>query len=220
MAKIHVVNGENRCLYAAELDQSHRLRHRIYIDELKWQGLAPRKDGREYDQFDTDDAVYLLAVENGTVWGGTRLVPSTEPHLLSEVFPHLAAVRGVPRQPDIAEWTRFYVAPERREEHKACQVGSTILASMIEYALDEDLSAISVVLNTFWLPRFLSYGWQVTPLGLPDIHDDEWLVAVTIAVTPDALASIREKCGLDPVSALVRRGPQRAFIRAPQRRVA
>jgi len=220
MVQIHVVNDENRCVYAEELDQSHRLRHRIYIDELKWKGLAPRKDGREYDQFDTGEAVYLLAVENGLVWGGTRLVPSTEPHLLSEIFPRLAAVRGVPRQPDVAEWTRFYVAPERREEHRACKVGSTILASMIEYALDEGLSAISVVLNMFWLPRFLSYGWQVTPLGLPDVHDDEWLVAALIAVTPDALAGIREECGLDSVSALVRHGRQRPFIRAPRRRVA
>ena len=32
-------------------------------------------------------------------------------------------------------------------------------------------------MNTFWLPRFLGYGWRVRPLGLPDVHDGEWLVA-------------------------------------------
>jgi acyl-homoserine lactone synthase len=146
------------------------------------------------------------------------LVPTTEPHLLSEVFPHLAAERGVPRGPDIAEWTRFYVAKERREEHKSSKVGSTILASMIEYGLDEGVSSFSVVLNTFWLPRFLGYRWKVEPLGLPIVHDDEWLIAVLISATPAALSNIRETCGLSCKTALVRRGPQRSLVSGSLRR--
>lgn len=221
MLGIHVVTSANRDLYQEELDQSHRLRHRIYIDELKWRGLTPRADGREYDQFDTAEAVYLLAIEDGVVWGGTRLVPTTEPHLLSDVFPHLAAQRGVPRGFDIAEWTRFYVTKERREEHKASKVGSTILSSLVEYGLDEGLSSISVVLNTFWLPRFLGYRWKVEPLGLPVVHDDEWLIAVLISITPAALTNIRETCGLSSRTALVRRGPQRPLLSGSlQKRVA
>jgi acyl-homoserine lactone synthase len=218
MLAIHVVTDLNRHLYRDALDQAHRLRHQIYIDELKWKGLTPRPDGREYDQFDTPSAIQLLAIENDAVCGGTRLVPSTEPHLLSDVFPHLAAVRGVPRGDEIAEWTRFYVAPARREEHQASKVGSTILASLIEYALDEGITAISVVLNTFWLPRFLGYRWKVDPLGLPTIHDGEWLIAVLIHVTPDALQNIREKSGLSDESALVHLNPQRRLIQ--RRRVA
>ena len=129
------------------------------------------------------------------------------------MFSHFASIRGVPRAPDIAEWTRFYVAPERREEHKASRVGSTVLASMIDYALQEGLSAVSVLMNTFWLPRFLGYGWRVRPLGLPDVHDGEWLVAVTIDIDAQALAGIRRKSGVDDRSALVRIGVQRPFIR-------
>jgi acyl-homoserine lactone synthase len=219
MFGIHVVNAVNRDLYADALDQSHRLRHRIYIDELKWKGLTPRQDGREYDQFDTAEAFYLLAIDDGMVLGGTRLVPSIEPHLLSEVFPHLASVRGIPRGNEIAEWTRFYVAPERREEHKSSKVGSSILASLIDYALDEGITSISVVLNTFWLPRFLGYSWKVQPLGLPAVHDDEWLIAAVISVTPAALVNIRSNCGLSERSMLVRRGPQRPFISAGSRKL-
>jgi len=116
MDGVHIVTSANCRHYEAALEQSYRLRHRIYIQELKWRGLPPRDDGRELDQFDTAEAVHLLYLEGDRVLGGTRLVPTTEPHLLSEVFAHFASIRGVPRQPDIAEWTRFYVAPERRAE--------------------------------------------------------------------------------------------------------
>jgi acyl-homoserine lactone synthase len=221
MVEIHVVTDANRFMYTDALEQSQRLRYRIYVEELKWKGLRRRDDGRETDQFDTGEAVHLLAIEGGGVVGGTRVLSSVEPHLLSEVFPHLAEVRGVPRREDVAEWTRFYVAPERREEHKASQVGSTILASLVEYALDEGMSALSVVLNTFWLPRFLGYRWQVQPLGLPQVHDGEWLVAALISIGPDALANIRAVNSLDNRSALVRRGPQRPLVGArPRRQVA
>jgi hypothetical protein len=77
---------------------------------------------------------------------------------------------------------------------------------------DQGLSGISVCMNTFWLLKFHKYGWRVRPLGMPDVHDDEWLIAVLIDVTPAALAGIRTACGLEHRSALVRRGPQRAFI--------
>jgi acyl-homoserine lactone synthase len=218
MVDVHIVTDANRHIYADALDQSQRLRHQIYIEELKWKGLSRRDDGREVDQFDTSEAVHLLAIDGGAVLGGTRVLPSTGPHLLSEVFPHLASVRGVPQRDDIAEWTRFYVAPEWREDHKASRVGSTILASLVEYALDEGISGLSVVLNTFWLPRFLGYGWQVQPLGLPHVHDDEWLIAALISITPEALANIRAIGGLSDRSALVRRGPQRSLIRPHLRR--
>lgn len=212
MDGVHIVTSANCHLYKEALEQSYRLRYRVYIEELKWPGLTPRDDGREFDQFDTPEAVHLLYLEGNKVLGGTRLMPTTEPHLLSEVFPHFASIRGVPRAPDIAEWTRFYVAPERREEHKASRVGSLVLSSMVDYALVEGVSTVSALMNTFWLPRFLGYGWRVQPLGLPEVHEGEWLMAGAIDITPEALAGIRRACGLEARSALVRVGPQRPLI--------
>lgn len=212
MVEVHVITSHNRHLYEAQMDEHHRIRHHIYIEELKWRGLTPRSDGREYDQFDTEHAVYLLGLEDGRVTGGLRLVPTTQPHLMRDVFPQFASIKGVPDNPGIAEWTRIFVVRERREEHQASKVGSSVIASMIDYGLEEGLSGISVVMNTFWLPRFQKYGWRVRPLGLPEVHDNEWLVAVQIDVTPAALAGIREFCELPKHSALVRRGPQRPII--------
>ncbi|HEX2653234.1 MAG TPA: acyl-homoserine-lactone synthase [Xanthobacteraceae bacterium] len=212
MVDVHVITKGNRHLYERELDEHHQIRHRIYIEELRWRGLTPRADLREYDQFDIPEAVYLLGIDKGRVVGGLRLLPTTGSHLIADVFSRFASERGVPRQIDIAEWTRIFVVPERREEHGGSKVGSTVIASMIEYALQEGLSGISVFMNTFWLPKFLKYGWRVRPLGMPDVHDDEWLIAVLIDVTPQALAGIRSACGLEHRSALVRQGMVTPFI--------
>ncbi len=216
MLEVHVVTSANRHLYERELDEHHQIRYRIYVEELRWRGLTARSDKREYDQFDLPETVYLLGLEEGKVVGGLRLVPTTGPTLINDVFSRFASVRGVPRSPDVAEWTRIFVVPERREEHSASKTRSTITASMIDYGLQEGLSGISVIMNTFWLPKFLQYGWRARPLGLPDVHDDEWLIAVLIDVTPEALAGIRSVRGLDNRSLLVRRGPARPFIPGQQ----
>jgi len=66
---IHVVTAENRALYEREMREFHRLRHDIYIGERKWQGLRST-DGLEYDDFDTDQATYFVAIEHDRVVGG------------------------------------------------------------------------------------------------------------------------------------------------------
>jgi acyl-homoserine lactone synthase len=156
MLQVHVVTGANRHLYERELDEHHQIRHRIYVEELRWRGLKARADKREYDQFDTSETVYLLGLEQ---------VPTTGPHLINDVFSRFASERGAPRRSDIADWTRIFVVPERREEHTGSKIGSTVIASMIDYGLEEGLSGISVVMNTFWLPKFLKYKWRVRPLA-------------------------------------------------------
>src|SRR5262249_23853091 len=110
MLAVHVVRDSNRHLYADQLDQYFRARHDIYVKERGWKELD-RPDGREIDQFDTPNAVYLVALDDGRVVGGHRLVPTSAPTLLSDVFPFLA-LRGVPRRQDIYELSRIFVVRE------------------------------------------------------------------------------------------------------------
>src|SRR5262249_38699865 len=114
MIQVHAIDAGNRHLYEDQIEEHYRIRHDIYVNERRWMDLE-RPDGREVDQFDTEKSVYLLALEGDRVVGGSRLVPTLEPHLMSEVFPHVADVRGVPRARDIYEWTRIFVIPAKRE---------------------------------------------------------------------------------------------------------
>jgi acyl-homoserine lactone synthase len=180
---IHVVDAGNRHLYGAELEQHFRIRHQIYVGERKWMALE-RSDGREVDQFDNEDATYLLALENGRVIGGTRRVPKLGPHWRADVFPFLADVRGLQRGSDIVEWTRIFVVPERRGGDS--KVLHTVLAGMFEHCLANDIAAITVVMETWWMPRFLELGWEVRPLGLPTMIDGMNCVGTIITVSEEA----------------------------------
>lgn len=180
---ITVVDSDNKHLYRDQLEEHFRIRHRIYVDERRWMALE-RPDGREVDQFDNDDAVYLLALDGGRVIGGTRLVSTLKPHLMADVFPFLANVEGIQRGPDIVEWTRIFVVPEHRGRDS--KILHTVMAGMLEYCLREDLSAITVVMETWWLPRFLELGWEVKPLGLPTIIENMNCVGTMISVTEQA----------------------------------
>jgi acyl-homoserine lactone synthase len=191
MIRVHAIDAGNRHLYDHELEQHHRIRHDIYVGERKWMDLA-RPDGREVDQFDTVNAVYLLAVEPGKgVVGGSRLVPTLDPHLMSDVFPELANVRGVPRAPDIYEWTRIFVVPAKRETGRLSRTAGIVYCGILEFCLSRRLSQISVVCEAYWIPRLLALGWKPQLLGEPIMKDGMTIVGITCDMTEDALDKTR-----------------------------
>jgi acyl-homoserine lactone synthase len=205
MIDIHVVTAQNRHLYERELDEHHRLRADIYIGEKKWRALTA-VDGREYDQFDTPAATYLLGLDDrGRVACGSRLHPSLGPTLMSDVFPELAAVRGIPRDAGTVEWTRFFIAPSHRSERVSSPVAGTITCGLIQAALDADASAVNVVTEAFWLPRFATFGWHIAPLGEPLVHDGLTLLGWSFPVDDAMLEATRRHYDI-PLPRMVRRG--------------
>jgi acyl-homoserine lactone synthase len=193
---IHVVHSRNRHSYSEHLRTHHKLRHDIYVEERGRTELA-RADGLERDQFDTDRATYVLAIDDNDVVGGSRLVPSLEPHLLSEVFPHLAAVRGLPRASDIFEWTRMFVIKERREGRNMGLTAGKVICGVLEHSLAQGTTALTAIIEMWWLPRFHEMGWTIKPLGLPELISGEWSVAVMFPSDANVLASTRAAHGID-----------------------
>lgn len=212
--RVHVVDERNKDLYVEQLDEHHCLRHQIYIGEKKWLGLRS-VDGREYDQFDLPDAIYLLALaDDGAVAGGTRLLRSTGPTLLSEVFPQLADVRPFERAPDVLEWTRFFVAPRYREEHRLCRAGGLVSSAIIEFCLMAGVRKLNAVGETYWMSRISGLGWRPRPLGLPVEHEGLSICAWTIDPSEAALRSTLRAYDLGKVDLV---WEQRASRHAPAR---
>ena len=109
---IHIVTAENEFHYRDEMEQAYRLRHRVFVKEMGWRNLS-KPDGREIDQFDDKHAVHMLYIENGKVLGYQRFLPSTRPHLLSEIMPQLCEVER-PVGAHIWEISRHCVAPNQQ----------------------------------------------------------------------------------------------------------
>lgn len=208
MFPVHIVTHTNRHLYEEELAQHFRLRHRIFVDELGWTALR-KADGREIDQFDTEHSIYLLGLEpeRGVV-AGTRLGPSLRPHLLADVFPHAAAHRGVPRAPDVFDWTRIFVAPARRSETRPCRAAGTIKTAVLEYCIANGIRQITGLGEPYWVPALSKLGWNPQPLGLPIEHEGMLIFGFTCDVTLAALERTRSVFGLvEPVLSNVESRP-------------
>lgn len=81
-------------------------RHRVFVERLGWR-LQSFADA-EQDQFDREDTVYVVSKnEHGEITGCARLLPTTQPYLLSEVFPQLLNGMTPPGSPDVWELSRF-----------------------------------------------------------------------------------------------------------------
>lgn len=84
-----------------------RFRYQVFVEMLGWQ-LEGSGEGLELDQFDRADTIYVIARdESGDVAGSARLLPTTRPYLLGEVFPQLLHGEPIPASAAIWELSRF-----------------------------------------------------------------------------------------------------------------
>jgi len=81
-------------------------RHKVFIDMLGWE--LETRNGEELDQFDRPDTLYVVSQDDdGNVNGCARLLPTSQPYLLGEIFPQLMNGAEVPRSDEIWELSRF-----------------------------------------------------------------------------------------------------------------
>jgi len=191
---IHIVTPENQHLFRAEMEQAYRLRHRVFVEEMGWQDLQ-RPDGREIDQFDDERAVHMLYIQGGAVLGYQRMLPSTRPHLLSDIFPHLCEGER-PVGPDVWEWTRYCVERPHRERGRALSpVANALLSGIVEWGLSSGVSTIIIQMNPLWLLRLVQLHFRTIPLGLPQRVGGEDVLAVTASFDKRPLARLQEMRG-------------------------
>ena len=194
MPDIHVVKRDNRHLYESYFDPYFRLRHDIYVKQRKWMALD-RPDGLEKDQFDTEDAVYLFCIDGGQLIGAMRALPTLMPTLMSDIFPYLN-IRGPIRRQDVFELSRIFVIPERRGEHAGPRVEMLLLTAITEYGISIGLTGFSIVLESWWLPRFERIGWKAQPLGMPQTIDGMSVLAVLVDCDETTWKSLCNQIGL------------------------
>lgn len=194
---LHYIDKNNRELShnVDLLEQTYRLRHEVYVRERGWTGLA-RPDGREIDQFDTADAIYLAWEQRGRVLGGARFIPSDKPHLMADIFPHIATLAPVPRRANVWELTRLFSVRDPEGEVKRNTVIGDLLCGMFEMGLHYKLEGISMVCDTFFLPRFLEQDIEATPLGLPTPYPEGVCIACVMPVNITQLGAVQRARGV------------------------
>ncbi len=191
---IYIVTPENEHLYSAEMDQVFRLRHKVFVEEMGWTALA-KPDGREIDQFDTKHAVHMLYIEDREVLGYQRLLPSTRPHLLSEVFPELCEVER-PEGAHIWEISRHCVAPGHRAGGRyANSVANALATALVEWGFECGISQYIIEIDPMGILPLIQLHFRLMPLGLPKNIGGKDVIALTMNFDNRTLQRLREMRG-------------------------
>ena len=110
-------------------------RHQVFVERLGWEDLRS-ESGLEMDQFDRNDTIYIVAEEDdGHIVGCARLLPTTKPYLLGEVFPQLYNGLSPPCSPDVWELSRFSALDINKRNASSSQVSSPIARQLLEESI-------------------------------------------------------------------------------------
>ena len=193
--QVHIVRGRVSDRHAALLEDNYRLRHRIFVEQQGWHALR-RPDARDIDEFDNEDATHILLTDGNQLVGGSRVTPLDRPNLLQTVFNGLVQ-DTLPADPSLgADWTRFYVRPDRREGRRRAPESAALFCAMMEYALSQGFAFITFVSSLSMVEHGTAVGWRITPLGEPDLVQGKATVAGWIEVTEQALYNVRRATGM------------------------
>ena len=191
---IHLVTPENDYQYRAEMEQAYRLRHQVYVKEMGRHNLA-KPDGREIDQFDNKHAVHMLYIEHREVLGYQRLLPTTRPHLLSDITPELCEVEQ-PVGADIWEISRHCIAPDHRSSGTyGSPIANALGSGLLEWALECGVSKFIIEIEPMGLFPLIQLHFQPLPLGLPHKVNGREVLAVTLTFDGRTLEHFREMRG-------------------------
>ena len=81
-------------------------RYKVFVENLGWNLNAT--EGFEIDQFDNEKTFYIVATSrNKEVVGCARLLPTTSPYLLEQIFPQLLDGKSPPKSEHVWELSRF-----------------------------------------------------------------------------------------------------------------
>ncbi len=146
---ILVLDALNRDRFPSIVDDMFKLRARVFRDRLGWDVKV--EDGREVDIFDDLDPAYLVVLDDEyNVVGCNRMLQTTGPHMLSDVFQDILCGEPPLRSVTVWENTRFCIDTERLKRagtkrsvsYTACE----LMAGITEYAMESGVTdVISVV---------------------------------------------------------------------------
>lgn len=174
---IVVIDRDNRDEHRAALDEAYRLRHRIFVEEAGWETLR-RPDGRERDRFDDEHAVDMLLYRGQRLIGYQRMLPTTRPYLLTDIYPQLCDGQP-PCGSNIYEWTRFAVDPACRGDGTGLGLaGAQLVLAYVEWGLERGVDSVVVELAPSQLVKFVQCHFLAHPLGVMQKIDGRNTIAV------------------------------------------
>lgn len=167
---IKLIQGRDRSANGRYIGQMHVIRRQIFNDRLNWD-VSVLGDW-EIDGFDACDPLYIVSVgEDDNVRGSLRLLPTTGPNMLADVFNCLLPKKEKIKSPVIWESSRFCVSLADGQTHRSLKsinvVTAELIAAMGEVAIYSGISQVVTVYDAFLRRIICRAGCEETLVGGP-----------------------------------------------------
>src|SRR3984957_4547022 len=212
---LKLIEGSRASLFPMEIDAMFRNRAVTFSERLGWDVTV--KDGYERDEFDDANPLYLVSVDPNTneYWGSLRLLPTTGPNMLRDVFPCLLEEDEFIESATIWESSRICAVsaegqPERSKSGVNLALGE-LLAGIGEGGILAGLTQVVSVFDARIFRVLRAAGCNPQLIGKPRRIGDTMCYAGLFDTGEGPLQSIRDAVG---ISGSVLEPPRK--VQAPQ----
>lgn len=193
MPPISTLSGLHSEFPSALTEALARYRHQIFIERLGWP--LPASNGKETDQFDRPDTIYVLARDaDGALCGCARLLPTSGPYLLRDVFPAMMGGEPLPCSSSIWELSRF-ASTSRAATRR-------LLTAVVARAAQEGARRL-IMISPLGVERLLQrMGVRTARAGEPVMSDGQTIFACWLDIDAHTCAAL----GLEAHAGMARAG--------------
>jgi|EndMetStandDraft_4_1072995.scaffolds.fasta_scaffold97833_2 acyl-homoserine lactone synthase len=191
---MHILTAQNAEDYPELMEKVWRFRHKQFVERLGWKELRS-EDGRERDRFDTDDAVHLVVTSGQDIVGYTRLLRTSRPHLLSDIYPEIMEGQDWPKADNIFEWTRC-ISDDKASKFGDVQASHVLITGVLEFCLLSGIKGMIVETHPKLVTWMLETGYKVETLNTPQTINNVPVVPVYIGATKAALDRHHQMFGI------------------------
>ena len=197
---IVLVNGSESEQYSYYINAMHKIRAAVFHDRLKWDVKV--ENGLEKDRFDEINPLYLLSMDEvtGRIRGSARLLPTTGPNMLRDVFPSLLPDDEIVDSATIWESSRFSMEPGTEmplQGQIISHVTAELISGICEVGLIAGLTNVVSVFDARMVRVLRATGWPATIIGKPQRIGAFMTYAGFFEVSEPALGNIRKATGLE-----------------------
>ncbi|MCW9013934.1 MAG: autoinducer synthesis protein [Gammaproteobacteria bacterium] len=146
-----ITNHANHFTFHPGLIKSmYQLRDRVFRCRLGWDVTST--DGNEKDQYDEINPVYMMSCnESKQLEGCWRILPTTGPYMLRDIFPELLRGEELPEHENIWELSRLAVDPQKKHfrfKGNMNEITLDLFRNIYEYGIKNNIKRYVAVTST------------------------------------------------------------------------
>ena len=193
---IRIVTKDNADRHGDHLLQMHRIRKVVFKDRLGWDVTV--RGEFEIDEYDALGPSYLLSMDrHAAVNGCVRLLPTTGPNMLRDIFPSFVTRAAVPHGERVWEASRFAVSGNTTAaEAGLSQTTYELLIGVLKFALSNGITMIACVVDVRMERILRRAGWQLERLGPVQRIGNATAMAGQLEVSAQILRQLEARAGL------------------------